>query len=289
MVCYAALSPPIPPIVLTKPNRSLCLVWGSALALLVKGAEQSSDHQDIWRNGLGVLNLDAILPFSESMGVTTDVLIVNSPQVIISFIYLLYNGLFTCMLLSAEYLKFASQRRTLRVTCPRSNQRSTYWLQLPYRYAIPFLIAMGVLHWLVSQSIFLVRVAVIDQYGNQDYSREVGGCGWSPDALVATIVVGALVIAALVGFGFRRLPDGMPVASSCSGAISAACHRADGEGEDMVLMPLKYGIVNEIEEVDSNRVGFRQVGFSAGEVQPLIEEGFYGSRTEGICPDDDFY
>ena len=235
----------------------------------------SSDHPDIWRDGLGVLNLGSVLNFSESMGVTIDVLVVNSPQVLLSFIYLMYNGLFTCMTLTEEYLQFANHRKPLRVTDPRGAQRSTYWLQLPYRYAIPFLIAMGVLHWLVSQSIFLVRIAVIDQNGMQDYSREVGGCGWSPDALIATVILGAFIILALFGVGFRKLPNGMPIVSSCSAAISAACHRAESDGDDAVLYPLQYGVVKGQNE------RIQQVGFSAQEVQPLEEEVIYGCRDEG--------
>lgn len=260
---------------------SLLAVWTTALALLVEGVKGSSGQSNIWQYGLGGLNLNTILTFSKSYGVTADVLIVNSPQVVLSLIYILYNGLFTCMLLSAEYLKFATQRSSLRVTDPRNTQRSTYWLQLPYRYAIPFLVAMGVLHWLVSQSIFLVRIVVIDLNGNPDYGREIGGCGWSPNALVATVVLGALMILTLFGFGFKKLPNGMPVASSCSAAISAACHRADGEGEDIALLPLQYGVLKGKER------GFQEVGFSAEEVEPLEPDVFYKCWDKAHCRDDE--
>jgi hypothetical protein len=129
---------------------------------------------------------------------------------------------------------------------------------------------MGILHWLVSQSIFLARIAVIDESGDTDFSRDIGGCGWSPVALIVVIVVGALMIIALFGFGFRKFDGRMPIASSCSAAISAACHPADDEGDDMVLLPLKYGV----SERQKDRV--RQVGFSAGEVQSLVEGELYG-------------
>jgi hypothetical protein len=53
----------------------------------------------------------------------------------------------------------AYHRKGLRVSeNPRGAQRSTYFLQLPYRYAIPLLIVSSAMHWMVSQSLFLVTV-----------------------------------------------------------------------------------------------------------------------------------
>lgn len=62
-----------------------------------------------------------------------NVVIVNLPQLLRSSLYLMYNGLFTCMLLLSEYNKFTIHRKSLRVSTPRSQQRSTYCLQLPWR------------------------------------------------------------------------------------------------------------------------------------------------------------
>lgn len=43
-----------------------------------------------------------------------------------------------------------------RVTSPSSKQRSTYRLQLPYRYGVPLLIKSAFLHRLLSQSFYVV-------------------------------------------------------------------------------------------------------------------------------------
>jgi len=64
------------------------------------------------------------------------VLLANLPQAILSFLYLTYNGLYSCMLGAHEWTHFAHSRIYLRVTNPSANQRSTYYLQLPYSYAI---------------------------------------------------------------------------------------------------------------------------------------------------------
>lgn len=48
---------------------------------------------------------DSILP---------TVLVVNSPQLVISFLYLLYNSLLTCMLAGREWTQYAVKRTPLR-------------------------------------------------------------------------------------------------------------------------------------------------------------------------------
>ncbi len=109
------------------------------------------------------------------------ILIANLPQALLSFLYLTYNALFTCMLLAEEWSGFAHQRKSLRVSCPVGKQRSTYWLQPPNIYSLPLLVMSAMLHWLVSQSLFLVRVAVefrpepLVQFDWQRTGRSFGG------------------------------------------------------------------------------------------------------------------
>lgn len=68
------------------------------------------------------------------------------------------------LLAEREWNQFARKARGLRISSiPSSSQRSSYFLQLPYRFAIPIMLLSGVLHWLVSQSIFLVAVETYDQ------------------------------------------------------------------------------------------------------------------------------
>lgn len=83
------------------------------------------------------------------------VLFVNLPQVICSLIYFSYNYLLTVMLLSQEWSRFYLVKKPLRVSKPIGEQRSTYFLSLPYRYGVPLIIASSTLHWLISQSLFL--------------------------------------------------------------------------------------------------------------------------------------
>lgn len=172
------------------------------------------------------------------------VLLVNIPQLVLAVLYFMYNSTFTCMLAAAEWSRYGQHRKGLRVSSPTHAQRSTYWLQLPWSYGLPLAVISSVLHWLVSQSIFLVNFDVYDprnnmydpknntstgdRFGNDNSGKipsSISDCGYSPPAIVCLLIVGGIIVLFLALHGLRRLDPGMPMAGSCSLAISAACHR----------------------------------------------------------------
>ena len=99
-----------------------------------------------FNTGLGTVNLGYDLPSIRGQSEIANILAANAPQLLTSFTYVMYNSILTSMRQSAEYLRFSTQRKVLRVTTPIGAQRSIYWLQLPYRYALPFMTAMATLH-----------------------------------------------------------------------------------------------------------------------------------------------
>ncbi|KAK6384427.1 uncharacterized protein PV06_10934 [Exophiala oligosperma] len=190
----------------------------------------------------------------KSIAVST--LIANTPQAIFSFLYVCYNALFTVMFLSRELSRFSVTagrgRKYLRVTDPEGEQKGTYFLSLPYKYGIPLLSASGLVHWLVSQSVFLANISIIPPDGSQPMQDEITTVAYSPIAMlfILFVVLGLLVF--LIVTAARKLPFGMPLIGSNSIAISAACHPpllygggADDQGqrEDMVMRPLNWGAV----------------------------------------------
>jgi hypothetical protein len=150
------------------------------------------------------------------------------------------------MLMAKEWSEFAHVRKTLRVTAPSGQQRSTYYLQLPYRYAIPLLVTSMLLHWLTSQAIFLDRRIVQQVWWNEPYTDNTVGSvstvGYSPLAVMLCLVLGLIMVIALLVMGFRKYKPGIPLASSCSAAISAACH-APVSANDASVLPLLWGVV----------------------------------------------
>lgn len=208
----------------------------------------------IRRLGVGKVNVLTIIEF---MGVPTEgpaalianVVIANAAQPILSFIYFSYNGLFTSISTALEWETYADQRKGLRVSgTPHGEQRCTYFLQLPYRIALPLMVLSGVLHWIVSQSIFLVSVQSYE-YSTETQSwsdASIGStlsCGYSPLAIILTMSAGVLMILILFITGMIRFRTAMPVAASCSAAIAAACHTARREEEeDSSILKVKWGV-----------------------------------------------
>ena len=219
-------------------NRYLAALTycGVLLALVV-------DHEvvSIWSVGFGAVNTNAILDPSRSL--LAMILLANTPQLLLSILYILYNGMYTCMLAASEWSRFALQRKGLRVSSPHGSQRSTYWLQLPWLYSLPLSITAAILHWLTSQSIFLVKIDAYDPRQQPDVYNSLLGCGYSAYALAITIIVGSVMLLTLVANGLRRLDSTMPLAGSCSLAISAACHRPS-EDSDAGLFPIQWGAVS---------------------------------------------
>jgi hypothetical protein len=212
-------------------------------------SEKSGSFMAIYNIGVGTVTAVSLVRIDFTGrgpgGLLANVLLANAPQGVLSFLYLTYNGIFTCMLNADEWGRFAHQRKRLRVTSPSGKQRSTYYLQLPYAYALPLLALSGTLHWLVSQSIFLARIKWNSRDGEEDLGNSVSTCGYSCIAIIFVIIAGSVAVLGGIGMGFRRYPAGIPLASGCSAAISAACHPLPNENVDAPFLPLQWGVVSQ--------------------------------------------
>ncbi|KAK1500813.1 hypothetical protein CTAM01_06265 [Colletotrichum tamarilloi] len=232
-------------------------------SLLVGGLNHMLGGGDITKLGLGAMQTKTILNTDDmSQGsILANLLLVNTPQIILSLIYSTYNAQYTSISLITEWDRFGNEKeaKSLRVSSTRRGaQRDTYFLQLPYRYSFPLVIFSGGLHWLISQSFFLVNLEVyVPPADGRPMVRLVEGnsfagvraCGWSPLGVFCVLVVIIFMMGILIVTERRRLRFGvMPVAGSCSAAISAACHPGSDEGK-MWEKTLRWGVV------DSSTVG----------------------------------
>lgn len=129
------------------------------------------------------------VPWNLKHGLVGSVLLANTPQTILSYIYTAYNAVLTSMLSQSELLRYSSKPRGLRVTQPAEGQRSTYWLQQPYRYSLTLIGMWILLHWLVSESFFLVRVKVYMPDGQEAPSQLISTVGYSSLAIVVSLAI----------------------------------------------------------------------------------------------------
>lgn len=247
---------------------------------LVKIENSSIGYLNDFSLGFGATNTEAMIRVGEDRSIVANALIANTPQLLLSLWYFAYNSLWTSMLLADEWSGYAKVRKPLRVTSPTGKQRSTYRLQLPYRYSIPLLITSGTLHWLVSQSIFLVSLSAysFDDIVDLDSTATGVSCGFSPIALLTTILVGFSALALSVANGFRRYKNnGMPLDASCSAVISAACHAPLGD-DRASSKGVMWGACGS--DVDGDWVRTMKLEKAPGELR-MTEEG--GSVRVGHC------
>lgn len=227
--------------------------------------------------------------------VLVTVLLANLPQLLLSFVYLILNRYLTAIYVADEWSDYAIDRKGLRVSqpIPHSQQRSTYFLQLPYRIGLPLMCISTVAHWLASATVFLAIVRVFDHSGRlilgtlayiigHAYSNGpedpapmlYAALGFSPAPLAFLLATFALMLLCLLFVSLRKIRAGMPIAGSCSAAISAACHLPleDRGAETKALL---WGNVNEdkYESLTPEKPG--HCCFSSISVEPVVQNAAY--------------
>lgn len=166
----------------------------------------------------------------------------NAPHFLLSVLYICLNNYMTKLCSAFEWNRLAKTKKTLRVTKPVASQRSTHFLQLPYRWAVPLTVLSGFMHWILSQTIFLSRLESLDGDGNLQLDKSLCTCGYSTSS--AFVLVG-LLTAELIGTllsSLGRFREQMPVAVNCSLVISAACHPPPDDF-DAYKKPVHWGVV----------------------------------------------
>ena len=240
-------------------DRLLCAIGTAGLSLsIIRDADGPFQ--------IGVGTVPGRNDISPGLSQLATVLAANSPQLFCSYIFLSFNYVLTSIYAGYRWITYSQRRQPLRVTNPIGYQHSTYFLQLPYRFSTPLLAISGVLSWLTSQILFVVRVETMDTDGRRT-ERFISTSGYSPGAIAITMIVGTVLTIAVLIVGLKRLPDTMPLAGTNSAAIAAACH-ALPKDENCATKPLKWGVVS-----DEGNCG--HCSFSAGEVKSLVAGRIY--------------
>jgi len=157
-------------------------------------------------------------------------------QVLVSLLYTAFNIILASQLVALEWSSYGDPARPkgLRVSRPDNNsaQRSTHYLSMPYRYALPTMSAFFLAHFLVSQSTFVIRLLTYNWDGKSTSGRTMAG--FSPIPSFLGLVFTTLLFAAYILNGalrrYRADPR-MPLVGTNSLAISANCHRPANDKE----------------------------------------------------------
>jgi hypothetical protein len=97
------------------------------------------------------------------------------------------------------------------------------------------------MHFLISRSLFLVRILVFDYNSLPEPGKNISACGFSPLAILVVIIALLVMMVFLLVCSLRALPLGGPVVGTCGWVISAACHSPVDE-VDAAFKAVKWGV-----------------------------------------------
>ncbi|EGZ68749.1 hypothetical protein NEUTE2DRAFT_131172 [Neurospora tetrasperma FGSC 2509] len=219
------------------------------------------------------------------------VLLANTPQIFLSLTYLFFNNILTKMVAERERKGKASPKtpttKTLRTSQPRGSQRSTFFLSLPYRYALPFVAVSSVMHWLMSQCLYFTEVDFIDVDGTTlDKSNPTTfTLGYSLCAMFWVIVLGTLSWVTILGLAvFGKYPAGMLIMGGKGVRREREGGDGDGDGDeeeeegdtDIAAGPLSWGVIRQVVVRDEVEVEEKWLGFTRGEAESHVVGEVYG-------------
>jgi hypothetical protein len=226
---------------------------------------------------LGTTNIQSLATFMRddvgSSGIVPLLLVANVPQLAVSLLYVVYTGIWGKLAVTREFDNLAKSQKGLRVSnAPHGNQRSSHFLTLPIKYAVPLMACSAVLHWLCSQSLFLVRFDGITSNGKLDEKDRMVRLGYNVTGMLSLIgILIAMMVGTICVASFRRLKT--PLGETCmSCVISAACHVMQDKPQPW-REKLQWGVIGANEQNpfggEEDRYSVRRCGFTAGEVQSL--------------------
>jgi len=85
------------------------------------------------------------------------------------------------------------------------------------------------LHYLISQSLFIVRINYYRANGFEDPENSLDTLGYSVLAIICVLLIGGIGVVLIILVGFRHYPGLMPIGATCSAVIAAACWRPDSD------------------------------------------------------------
>lgn len=219
------------------------------------------------------------------------VALANTPQLAVSVAYYLWNGHLIAMVAALEYDVYSAppqdkdgvispaSKHSLRVTNPdkTSKQKPSHLLTLPFKYWILNTTLWTALHYFASQAVFFARVDVLDHW-LQTTKYSISQVGYSILGLLCFFACAFVVLIYALCMGLMRLPNRMPLAATCSGALSAACHPQDAgmrHHEEEVHWGVEVTADDELIDVEDDGEKIRRCTFTSGSAYYPTENRFY--------------
>jgi len=201
------------------------------------------------------------------------VLVANSPQLWLSFGYLLWNNQITRIWMEQEWRSYYGRLHKPRVSYKTADRglRATRWLQLPYWATALLMVINTMLHWLVSQTMFVVEIFgdqnITDSDGNLNYSDFY--INYSPLAIMSIGIGSSILVLSITIYYFIPRKSLMPLMGGSAKLVFESCNG--------LSWPLpKSGVAwGDISTTTQYRAGFGEM------VSPLTDGVIYPSAING--------
>ncbi|KAI1293215.1 hypothetical protein F5Y03DRAFT_388007 [Xylaria venustula] len=250
----------------------LLFIASISIAIYFYATHYDSDHWGNLEISIGI-----------SLTFTQAILLVNSPQLLLSVFYLAFNNLFTRIQIAKEW-------GVLSLTEPQ--------------VSLPLLTISVALHWLLSNTIYVL--VSIGEYFNFEDQLEIDDRSLPPHAdvsiqyslvtLLTLIVTSSILICGPILLSLKRLPQNSLNPGSNSLALSAACHaskvsynpKAKTEHvKDFVLPPIPLSsssLSDSIRASYQNEIENTYIATEAGLRTRTKLEALETSLPDGYCP-----
>lgn len=251
------------------------VIFSIALYFAVVGAAGGAFDFDI--GYVNILALARVTRDSDgSSEIVPNLIVANIPQMAFTFLYMLYNNLWSKIYLGIEFEKFRKRPKGLRVSeVRRGAQRGSRFFDLPVHWTLTIIAISATLHWLTSQALFLVRIDGVDNSGSIDPNDQLTRLGYNCRAITGIICVLLVVLIATFCLGwFRKFEIGFGEIGN-SLVISAACHppHSYDQDADMGTKEVSWGDVTVDGEVEGSEV--RHASFAPIQPRRLIVGAYY--------------
>jgi hypothetical protein len=159
-------------------------------------------------------------PFQEGLPFAVQVITANLPQVWSTIGYLTWNNQITRIWLEKEWRSFYQGHRLPRVSFDIDDQgmQQARWLQLPYWVTGVLMSVSILLHWLVSQTLFVVEI-----YFTDASVASVFHLHYSPLAIIMVGSIASVLVFGITVYYFIPIKTWMPLMAGSTKIVLDSC------------------------------------------------------------------
>lgn len=166
-------------------------------------------------------------PFQEGLPFALQVVIANLPQVWSTIGYLTWNNQISRIWLERDWRSFyrAHLRPRVSFNSRENGVQNARWLQLPYWVTAVLMSISVFLHWLVSQTLFVVEIYFADAT-----IASVFHLHYSPLAIIAVGTIAMILVFGITVYYFIPIRTWMPLMAGSTRVVFDSCFRLPRNG-----------------------------------------------------------